>query len=215
MPLRYDEYDGIVIGAGHNGMICAGYLGKCGQKIIVVEKNMEVGGGLDSHEDSNYPGFWHNIHSVFHRGLMMLPWYKDLESREFRHSLLPARSRRGASFSRQDLSRLVRRRGADGRNHRALLQEGRGDVHGHLDALAAGGPENRVSPKPTRVPLPIEEKRPLLEAIDEGREYLNYFDTTPEEFVLSPFRASASARLYRLSSASCAATSWMRRRPDI
>ena len=67
------------LGAGHNGMICAGYLAKCGQKIMVVEKNMEVGGGLDSHEDRDYPGFWHNIHSVFHRGLMMLPWYKDLE----------------------------------------------------------------------------------------------------------------------------------------
>jgi phytoene dehydrogenase-like protein len=77
------EYDGVVIGAGHNGMICAGYLAKCGQKIMVVEKNMEVGGGLDSHEDRNYPGFWHNIHSVFHRGLMMLPWYKDLELENF------------------------------------------------------------------------------------------------------------------------------------
>ena len=40
------EYDGVVIGAGHNGMICAAYLAKCGQKIMVVEKNMEVGGGL-------------------------------------------------------------------------------------------------------------------------------------------------------------------------
>ena len=36
------EYDGVVIGAGHNGMICAGYLAKCGQKIMVVEKNMEA-----------------------------------------------------------------------------------------------------------------------------------------------------------------------------
>ena len=71
------------VDAGHNGMICAGYLAKCGQKIMVVEKNMEVGGGLDSHEDRDYPGFWHNIHSVFHRGLMMLPWYKDLELENF------------------------------------------------------------------------------------------------------------------------------------
>ena len=45
------EYDGVVIGAGHNGMICASYLGKCGQKSMGVEKNMEVGGGLASHED--------------------------------------------------------------------------------------------------------------------------------------------------------------------
>jgi hypothetical protein len=30
-------------------------------------------------ENRNYPGFWHNIYSVFHRGLIMLPWFKDLE----------------------------------------------------------------------------------------------------------------------------------------
>ena len=74
---------GIVIGAGHNGMITAGYLGKSGLKVAVVEKNMEVGGGLDAHEDINYPGFWHNIHSVFHRGVSMLPWYRDLELERF------------------------------------------------------------------------------------------------------------------------------------
>ena len=28
------EYDGVVIGAGHNGMICAAYLAKCGQKMM-------------------------------------------------------------------------------------------------------------------------------------------------------------------------------------
>ena len=37
------------------------------------------------------------------------------------------------------------------------------------------------------VPLPFEEKKPLLEKTAEGREYLKYFDTTPEEFVLSHF----------------------------
>ncbi len=31
------DYDGVVIGAGHNGMICGGYLGKSGQKVLVVE----------------------------------------------------------------------------------------------------------------------------------------------------------------------------------
>ena len=33
----------------------------------------------------------------------------------------------------------------------------------------------------------MEEKRPLLEKLPEGREYLKYFDTTPEEFVLRHF----------------------------
>jgi phytoene dehydrogenase-like protein len=37
------------------------------------------------------------------------------------------------------------------------------------------------------VPVPMEEKRPLLEKLPDGREYLKYFDTTPGEFVLQHF----------------------------
>ena len=138
------EYDGVVIGAGHNGMICAGYLAKCGQKIMVVEKNMEVGGGLDSHEDRNYAGFWHNIHSVFHRGLMMLPWYKDLELENF--GIHYYRPDPGVVHHFLDKTYLgwFSRREEDRRDHRALLQERRGVVHGYLDALAAGGAEDRL-----------------------------------------------------------------------
>jgi hypothetical protein len=33
------EYDGIIVGAGHNGLICASYLAKAGLKIAVVERN--------------------------------------------------------------------------------------------------------------------------------------------------------------------------------
>ncbi len=34
------EYDGIIIGAGHNGLICAGYLAKAGLKILIVERHL-------------------------------------------------------------------------------------------------------------------------------------------------------------------------------
>ena len=34
----------------------------------LVERMVELGGGLDAHEDPRAPGFWHNVHSVFHRG---------------------------------------------------------------------------------------------------------------------------------------------------
>ena len=47
--------------------------------------------------------------------------------------------------------------------------------------------QNIVFTETYAVPLAMEEKRPLLEKIPEGREYLKYFDTTPEEFVLRHF----------------------------
>ncbi len=73
------EYDGIVIGAGHNGMILTGYLAKAGLKMVCFEQALEIGGGLDTHEDNFHPGFYHNVHSVFHRNVLNLPWYRDLE----------------------------------------------------------------------------------------------------------------------------------------
>lgn len=76
-----NEYDGIIIGAGHNGLICCGYLAKAGLKMLVVEKHLEMGGGLDAHEGAR-SGFWHNVHSNNHRGVSDLMWYKDLELAE-------------------------------------------------------------------------------------------------------------------------------------
>ena len=180
------EYDGVVIGAGHNGMICAAYLAKCGQKIMVVEKNMEVGGGLDSHEDRNYPGFWHNIHSVFHRGLMMLPWFKDLELENF-----------GIHYYRPDpgvvhhfLDKTYLGWFADVKKTVETIERfSKKDAASFIDIWTRWQPvvQKIVFTETYAVPLPIEEKRPLLEKLPEGREYLKYFDTTPEEFVLNHF----------------------------
>ena len=72
-----EEYDGIILGGGHNGLICGGYLARQGLNVLVVEQHLEIGGGLDSHEGAR-AGFWHNVHSNNHRGVCDLKWYKDL-----------------------------------------------------------------------------------------------------------------------------------------
>ena len=38
------KYDVIIIGGGHNGLVCASYLAKRKYKILVLEKNSELGG---------------------------------------------------------------------------------------------------------------------------------------------------------------------------
>ena len=38
------NYDVIVVGGGHNGLICATYLAKSGRKVLVVEANQSLGG---------------------------------------------------------------------------------------------------------------------------------------------------------------------------
>jgi phytoene dehydrogenase-like protein len=49
------SYDAIVIGAGHNGLVTAAYLGKAGKKVLVLERRPVVGGIAATEEI--FPGF--------------------------------------------------------------------------------------------------------------------------------------------------------------
>ena len=72
-------YDGIILGAGHNGMILQAYLGKAGLKVLTIERKPVVGGGLATLEDPRHPGFLHNTHAFFQRAITTMPWYADLD----------------------------------------------------------------------------------------------------------------------------------------
>ncbi len=43
-------YDAIIVGGGHNGLVCAAYLAKGGKKVVVLEANEQVGGGAVTEE---------------------------------------------------------------------------------------------------------------------------------------------------------------------
>src|SRR5215469_16834922 len=72
-------YDGIILGAGHNGLILQAYLGKAGLKTLAIERRASAGGGLSTIGDPQRPGFLHNTHAFFVRAVTAMPWYADLE----------------------------------------------------------------------------------------------------------------------------------------
>ncbi len=50
-----ENYDAIIVGAGHNGLVCATYLARAGVKVLVVEKRAIVGGACVTEEP--WPGY--------------------------------------------------------------------------------------------------------------------------------------------------------------
>ena len=48
-------YDVIIVGGGHNGLVCGAYLAKAGKKVLVLERNKHVGGAAVTREI--IPGF--------------------------------------------------------------------------------------------------------------------------------------------------------------
>ena len=73
-----EAFDAIIIGSGHNGLICGSYLARMGMKVLVVERNNRIGGGLLT-EQATLPGFHHNLHANFMMGLELTPYYTDLD----------------------------------------------------------------------------------------------------------------------------------------
>ena len=80
------DFDAIVIGAGHNGLTAAGYLGKAGLKTLVLERRGVVGGAAVTEEF--HPGYRNSIASYV-VSLLRPEVIRDLELHAHGYEFIP------------------------------------------------------------------------------------------------------------------------------
>jgi beta-carotene ketolase (CrtO type) len=78
-------YDVVIIGAGHNGLVCAAYLLKAGYSVLLLEKRSVPGGGATTEESlpEEAPGFKFNLCAIDHEFIHLGPVVEELELEKY------------------------------------------------------------------------------------------------------------------------------------
>jgi phytoene dehydrogenase-like protein len=178
------NYDGIIIGAGHHGLVLGGYLAKAGLDILVVERRLDYGGGLSTKEATE-PGFYHNLHSINHFHISETPWFKDLGLGERvtyitpRYEFGQAHSDGTALVLGRDLEETVANIARFSRKDAATFRE----WNRKGERITA----NIFLPERYSEPLPQTEREALLSRTMLGREFLAVTKRQPLDVVQELF----------------------------
>ena len=177
-------YDGIVIGAGHHGLILGAYLARAGLDILLVERRLDYGGGLCTRE-ATLPGFYHNLHSINHFHISETPWFKDL-ALDARVTYITPRYELGQAH--QDGSALVLGRDLE-ESVANIARFSRKDAQTFRDWNRRAERITREIFLPERYaePLPKAEREALLNRTALGREFIAVANRQPLDVVRELF----------------------------
>jgi len=176
------NYDVIIIGAGPNGLEIGGYLGKAGQKVLLLDKRYEVGGGLAT-EEVTLPGYFHNTHAIYHMMADYAPIYQDFKiEEEYRVKHIYPQLQFAMPFQDgrclclyQDVNKtctsIAKFSKKDAENYRQMHAK----FHELVEAFVA--PATFVPPEPA----PLQAAK--LELTEIGREITAFSEKTPEDAV--------------------------------
>ncbi|WP_442483899.1 phytoene desaturase family protein [Aeoliella sp. SH292] len=153
------NYDAVIIGGGHNGLVCAAYLAKAGKKVAVVEKRHVLGGCACTEE--LWPGY--KVSTAAYVISLFLPEIiRDLKLREYGLDILP---RTPSSFTPLPDGRTLLMGPEPGLNQREIAKFSPADAEAYpryeklLEKIAAVLEPVLSQTAPDPLPLPHEWRR--------------------------------------------------------
>src|SRR5580704_13410978 len=174
------SYDGIIIGAGHHGLVLGSYLAKAGLRILLVDRRLEYGGGLSTKEVTE-PGFYHNLHSINHFHISHAPWFSDLGLEDKvtyitpRYEFGQAHRDGSALVFGRDLEETVANVARFSQKDAATFRE--------WNRKAEEITRNVLLPERYAEPLPQEERERLLARSGAGRDFIDVTRRQPLDVV--------------------------------
>ncbi len=83
---RHGKFDCVIIGGGHNGLVCAAYLAKAGRRVCVLERRHVLGGCATTEE--LWPGYRVST-AAYVISLFQMPIIRELRLKEYGLEILP------------------------------------------------------------------------------------------------------------------------------
>jgi phytoene dehydrogenase-like protein len=83
---KHGKFDCVVIGGGHNGLVCAAYLAKAGRRVCVLERRHVLGGCATTEE--LWPGYRVST-AAYVISLFQMPIIRELRLKEYGLEILP------------------------------------------------------------------------------------------------------------------------------
>lgn len=181
MPLPLDRsYDGIIVGAGHHGLVLGSYLARQGLNILIVDRRLRYGGGLAT-EEATVPGFYHNLHSINHFNISHTPWFADLGLQDKVEYITPR-----YEFAQPHLDRSALVFGRDLEEtctNIARFSQRDADTFRAWNKRAEKITRDIFLPERFSEPLPQAEREALLSATEMGRDFLAVTKRQPLDVV--------------------------------
>jgi len=179
------HWDVVVIGAGPNGLIAAAYLAKAGLRVALVERRYEIGGGLAT-EEVLFPGYYSNIHAIYHMMVDYMPALRDFDLAK--HGLVWIKPNLQSSmvFENGD-SLLLTRMIEDTADSFLKVSTKDADTFSRTMGRWRAIVRDIIAPSTYLPPMAPVDITMALQKTDAGRELLELVDQSPLEIIENLF----------------------------